>query len=327
MRVAALVGPRANDKHLEPFRLSGINLFKGNELDPGDDPDAVLIFGGDGTVHRQLRALANSKIPTLVVPTGSGNDFAHALGIQGFKDAVNVWRLFTAMRTDARHLRDVDLGTITELRERLEPPPEQPALKAVNPRSRMMGQTIMQSNLHHVTDRMAHHHYFCCIAGAGLDADANKRANAMPAWLRSRGGYVIAALRALAAFQAPQIAVSSWHDDAWHTRCSGQSLLCAFANAPAYGDGMKMAPGAQLDDGLLNVCYVRNISKLKVMRFLPTIFSGAHVELEPVTYFQTSNLVLESEPQLEVYADGEYICRTPVEAGIAAAALRVIVPW
>jgi diacylglycerol kinase family enzyme len=46
-----------------------------------------------------------------------------------------------------------------------------------------------------------------------------------------------------------------------------------------------------------------------------------------VTYFQTSNLVLESEPQLEVYADGEYICRTPVEAGIAAAALRVIVPW
>jgi diacylglycerol kinase (ATP) len=90
---------------------------------------------------------------------------------------------------------------------------------------------------------------------------------------------------------------------------------------------MKMAPGAQLDDGLLNVCYVRNISKLKVMRFLPTIFSGAHVELEPVTYFQTSNLVLESEPQLEVYADGEYICRTPVEAGIAAAALRVIVPW
>jgi diacylglycerol kinase (ATP) len=326
VRVAALVGPRANDRHLEPFRLPGINLFKGNELDPGDDPDAVLIFGGDGTVHRQLRALANSKIPTLVVPTGSGNDFAHSIGIQSFKDAVNVWRQFAAMRTDSRHLRDIDLGTITELRARLDPAPEQPELKPINPRSQMMGQTIMQSNLHHVTDRMAHHHYFCCIAGAGLDADANRRANAMPSWLRSRGGYVIAALKALAAFEAPQITVSTWEESAWETRGSGKSLLCAFANAPAYGDGMKMAPGAQLDDGLLNVCYVRNIPKLRVLRFLHTIFTGAHVELEPVTYFQTNSLVLESDPPLDVYADGEYICSTPVEAGIAPRALRVIVP-
>jgi len=326
VRVAALVGPRATDKHLEPFRLPGINLFKGNELDPGDDPDAVLIFGGDGTVHRQLRALANSKIPTLIVPIGSGNDFAHAINIRNFADAVHTWRNFVDFRTDARHLRDIDLGTIIELRARIDKPPEDTALKPINARSQMMGQSIMQSNLHHVTDRMAHHHYLCCIGGAGLDAQTNKLANGLPPWLRSHGGYALSALLSLARFAAPNITVSTWNHDSWETRGSGPSLLCAFANAASYGDGMKMAPGAELDDGLLDICYVRNLSKLRVVRFFRTVFSGAHVNLTPVTYFQTASLVLETDPEIDVYADGEFICTTPIEVGIAPKSLRVIVP-
>jgi diacylglycerol kinase (ATP) len=325
VRVAALVGPRAHDNHLAPFRLSGINLFKGNELDPGDDPDAVLIFGGDGTVHRQLRALADSRIPTLVVPTGSGNDFAHALGIRNFNDAVNAWREFTAMRTNSRQLRDIDLGTITELRARFEPEQQRSELRPINARSQMMGQTIMQSNLHHVTDRMPHHHYFCCIGGAGLDAQTNRRANKLPPWLRSNGGYILSALYSLTKFRAPQITVSSWTNDSWETKGSGTSLLCAFGNAPTYGDGMRMTPCARLDDGLLDVCYVRNIAKLRVLRFFHTVFSGSHVNLDPVTYFQSNSLVLESDPPLDVYADGEYICSTPVEVGVSPRSLRVIV--
>jgi len=89
---------------------------------------------------------------------------------------------------------------------------------------------------------------------------------------------------------------------------------------------MKMAPGAELDDGLLDICYVRNLSKLRVVRFFRTVFSGAHVNLTPVTYFQTASLVLETDPEIDVYADGEFICTTPIEVGIAPKALRVIVP-
>lgn len=326
MRVAALVGPRANDRHLEPFRLPGVNVFKGNELDPGDDPDAVLIFGGDGTVHRQLRALANSQIPTLVVPTGSGNDFAHSLGIRSFGRALESWRQFVNMRADSQQLRDVDLGTITDLSSRIDPAPETPTLKPINRRSSMMGETIMQSNLHHVTDRMPHHHYFCCIGGAGLDSDANERANKLPYWIRSHGGYLLSGLRALATFRAPQITISSWHNEGWQTRGSGDALLCAFGNAPSYGDGMRMTPCAQLDDGMLDVCYVRSIGKLRLLRLLPTVFSGSHIGLDPVTYFQSNSLVLESDPRIDVYADGEYICTTPVEIGVAPKAFRAIIP-
>ena len=68
VRAVALLGPVAKEHHVRRFALPGVNLFSGNELDPTDQPDAVLIFGGDGTIHRHLGGLALKQIPTLVVP-------------------------------------------------------------------------------------------------------------------------------------------------------------------------------------------------------------------------------------------------------------------
>ena len=59
-----------------------MNLFSGNDLDPTDQPDAALIFGGDGTLHRHIGGLALKQIPGLIVPMGSANDFAHSIGIE-----------------------------------------------------------------------------------------------------------------------------------------------------------------------------------------------------------------------------------------------------
>ena len=100
MRVAAILHPYAKDKLLEPFRAPGMNLFRGNELEANDLPDVAIVFGGDGSVHRVIQALARSATPLLVVPTGSGNDFAHAIGIRSFDDAVAVWRKFVEGRAN-----------------------------------------------------------------------------------------------------------------------------------------------------------------------------------------------------------------------------------
>ncbi len=59
VRAVALLGPHAKEHHLRPFELPGVNLFSGNELDPTDQPDAALIFGGDGTMHRHLGGLGD----------------------------------------------------------------------------------------------------------------------------------------------------------------------------------------------------------------------------------------------------------------------------
>ena len=87
---------------------------------------------------------------------------------------------------------------------------------------------------------------------------------------------------------------------------------------------MKIAPRARLDDGKLDVCVIHDIDKSKLFCLFPIVYFGRHLHIAEVEYFQTESLELETEGPLEVYADGEYVCQTPVEVGVAPQALRII---
>jgi hypothetical protein len=58
----------------------------------------ILVFGGDGTIHRHLSRLVKLGLPVLVIPAGSGNDFARALGFRRVRDSPAAWRRFGAWR-------------------------------------------------------------------------------------------------------------------------------------------------------------------------------------------------------------------------------------
>ena len=89
---------------------------------------------------------------------------------------------------------------------------------------------------------------------------------------------------------------------------------------------MKIAPQAQLDDGKLDICVVSDMDKFKLFCLFPTLYFGRHLSIPQVDYFQAERLRLETERPLDVYADGEYVCRTPIEVSVAQKALRVVVP-
>jgi diacylglycerol kinase family enzyme len=70
---------------------------------------------------------------------------------------------------------------------------------------------------------------------------------------------------------------------------------------------------------------VRRAGKLRVIRLLPSVFTGDHLALPEVEYFGAEHLWLETESPLSIYADGEYICETPAEIRVKRSALHVIV--
>ena len=74
-----------------------------------------------------------------------------------------------------------------------------------------------------------------------------------------------------------------------------------------------------------DVCIVGAVDRFRLLRLFPTVYSGNHLKVPEVEYFQASRVRVESERALDVYADGEFVCRTPVELGIQQVALRVIV--
>ena len=103
-------------------------------------------------------------------------------------------------------------------------------------------------------------------------------------------------------------------------------MIAAFANTPSYGGGMQIAPHAQLDDGLLDVCIIPRMNKLKLFCLFPSVYFGSHLSVRSSNIFRQNSSSSKPDEPLDVYADGEYICRTPIEVSVARAALRVIVP-
>lgn len=116
------------------------------------------------------------------------------------------------------------------------------------------------------------------------------------------------------------------HDDLWTLRRDQLTLLAAFANTPLYGDGMKIAPQAKMDDGLLDLCVVGAVDPFKLFCMFPTIYGGKHLKIREVDYWQARCARIETEYPLDVYADGEFVCQTPAEVGVSPQALIVVTP-
>ena len=307
MRAAAILGLGCSPKDLEPFQTGSGRIAQNIEWRVGvpssaDDADVILLFGGDGTIHRHLSQLVKLALPVLIVPAGSGNDFAHSLGIGGVRDALAAFCKFCSSGGQAH---TIDLGIITPLDVGEVPEPARTAALGTR--------------------------YFCCVAGVGLDGEVARRANRLPRWLRGHGGYVLSLPPAVFNF-APFLLKILTEDAAqpagenWITRSHQPTMLAAFANAPFYGGGMKIAPRAKMDDGLLDVCTVGAVGRLKLFFLFPTVFAGRHLNIKEVEYFQASAARIETEQPMDVYADGEFVCRTPAEIRTARAALAVIVP-
>ena len=297
MRVAAILGLGCSPKNLKPFQSDGTIDWRIGMPSPGE-ADVILLFGGDGTIHRHLGQLVKLAVPVLVVPAGSGNDFATSLGLPRVRKSLSAWRGY---RTGGRNVRPIDLGTITPMGEGT---------------SRDVASGVR---------------YYSCVAGVGIDAAVAERANRMPRWLRGHGGYALSLAPAIFTFAPFPLKIQLPSDGnhagtTWTTRSDKPTLIAAIANTPLYGGGMKVAPRAKMDDGLLDVCVVGGVNPVKLFTVFPTVYAGRHLTIKEVEYFQASRLRVETEHPMDVYADGEFVCRTPIEVAVQNAALRVIVP-
>jgi diacylglycerol kinase family enzyme len=319
MRAAAILGPGCSARNLKPFQADTTIDWHVAVPSMTDEVDAVLLFGGDGTIHRHLGKLVGLGRPVLIVPSGSGNDFARALGLRRVRDSVAAWRRYL---DHATNVSTIDLGMIIPFEN--------------------AGEASAPHGSSHNSRRGVR--YFCCVAGVGLDGEVSRRASALPRWLRGHGGYALSLVAGLFRFAASRMKIQTAAASAppgsaietenlldaagsptWLIRSNQPTILAAFANTPTYGGGMKIAPRARLDDGLLDACVIGGINPFKLCCMFPTEYCGRHLGIREVQYFQSNRIRIETETPLDVYADGEYVCRTPVEIAVAAPALRIIV--
>jgi YegS/Rv2252/BmrU family lipid kinase len=153
------------------------------------------------------------------------------------------------------------------------------------------------------------------VAGLGFDSEVNEYANSIRLPLGSFI-YVYATLRLLPRFQPHRVSI----DGAPATPI----MFAAVGNSRQYGGGIRIAPNAQLDDGLLDACIIHRTSRFQLLMTMPRAYSGAHTKSEFVELRRASSFLFESEETLKVYGDGEYMTTTPVRFGVESKRLRVV---
>jgi len=163
---------------------------------------------------------------------------------------------------------------------------------------------------------------FLNAASCGLGAVA---AMGVRGWCRAVPGgarYLAAAIPALASGRSFQVRL-----------CLGDSSPAAFdittaavANGQYQGGGIRIAPEADLQDGLADITVVERVSLAEVVRNLPILYSGALYSHPKVRHWRAARVRVESETEVPVELDGEPVGTLPLEIEALPQALRFIFP-
>ncbi|MFN8178101.1 MAG: diacylglycerol kinase family protein [bacterium] len=233
-------------------------------------PLAVAV-GGDGTAHEVVNGLAGTETTFGLVPVGSGNDLALALGVPSTVDAaLDV--------IAARRERRIDLGRFDD-------------------------------------DR-----YFANSLGLGFEAQVTIESRKV----RGLSGFAIylwAVVRALAKLRCPDLRLVVDGQE-----IVGRRLLVCIGNGPRVGGGFLLTPDATNADGLLDLCIVDAMGRLRVLRTLPKAISGTHVSLPVIRMMRGRTIEIESKEGFPFHADGEVIdvARRRLRIEVRAAMLKVL---
>jgi YegS/Rv2252/BmrU family lipid kinase len=103
-------------------------------------------------------------------------------------------------------------------------------------------------------------------------------------------------------------------------------LLAIFANGSFYGGGMKSAPRAKMNDGLLDFYEVEAVPRRTIFRFFPRFKKGEHESMKEVTLYRGTQVVIESDTPFPMNMDGEITMESRVAIEILPHAFKIIVP-
>ena len=298
--------------------------------------DVVVAVGGDGTVQEVARGVLGTKAVMGIIPAGTGNDFAKAIGMpMEFDKALSAMLSASTVAVDVGLIRWQEKGEDGSLTE--------------------------------------HEGVFTNCVGTGFDA-ATAKATLRYKALGGRLAYVAAVLETLWKWRKPDVEVEIWaavaedggqgagipssksqdpnpkfHIPNLKSRApnpkseirnpkseitnskseiqrpkhihTGSLFLIEIDNGFSVGGGFLLTPDAQIDDGLFDVCFVEHLTTRRALQLMPKTFTGAHVGEPEVQLFQARSVHIKSNAPLPVQADGEILSTSAVSLDVE------IVPW
>jgi diacylglycerol kinase (ATP) len=160
--------------------------------------------------------------------------------------------------------------------------------------------------------------------GLGLDADSARYSAGAYRRLPGRLRYLAAALRALREFKP--LHVSADFPGSGAVSINAQVLVAGVLNTPNYGGGLRLAPDARVDDGLLNAVFVKDLSARQVLAVLPGLLARGDLPERYVNRVSAPRVRLTADRACLFHGDGEILGPAPVEIQVVPGAVRMLAP-
>jgi diacylglycerol kinase family enzyme len=151
--------------------------------------------------------------------------------------------------------------------------------------------------------------------GVGFDARVVERAGTGGGRLR----YLAAVVASLRDYRASPVAVDGPAGRSW-TGAAASVIVC---NGSRLGGGMRIAPAARVDDGLLDVVVLGALGRAELALWLPTVFWGGHLANRKVRSWRAPAFRVSMAGSPPVQLDGELGAGLPLEISAQPGALRL----
>lgn len=160
--------------------------------------------------------------------------------------------------------------------------------------------------------------------GVGIDVDAARHASETFRRLPGRSRYIAAALRALCGFKPIGLRAEFPKNDL--PAIEIKALLGAVLNTPTYAAGIRLAPDAQLFDGLLDAVIVEDLGLLRVLALLPRLARTGELRTSRIHRARAQAVRLTTDRPCLFHGDGEILGATPVDIEVVPQAIQVLAP-
>jgi diacylglycerol kinase (ATP) len=162
---------------------------------------------------------------------------------------------------------------------------------------------------------------FVNILSCGFDAEVGDKINKKYRHLKGTAAYLAGVVSTLFSYKALPLTL-----EIDGTKIERKVMLCAVANAQTYGGGMKVSPHSVVNDGLLEVILVGEVSRFEFLKTFPKVFSGSHLSHPAISTYQGRRIKITSEKELAVGLDGDVIHRSEIEIIIDPLSVPIVVP-
>jgi diacylglycerol kinase (ATP) len=164
-------------------------------------------------------------------------------------------------------------------------------------------------------------YYFFGVCGIGLDAQIAKKFQEYGK--RGPLPYFIIGIKEYLSYNPDSYIIKNENFES-----EIKPLLITIANTKQYGNGAVIAPQADFQDGILDICILYKMPLIKAVRYIPKLFNGTINTVPYYETFKTKSLqIILSQEKGIIHTDGEpAIIDNPINIKILNRALKVCVP-